>query len=244
MAFPGILRRLFENDGAGPLLRGDILPLERAAYSVMLTVSGTWTAPYDGFYLVEVQGGGGGGGTLVRTTTCGVMACAGGSGGKYGIGVKYYQKGQAVSCVIGAGGYSGATASQGHGSPGGASAFGTISVQGGDGGRGGMNPDVGYVYFPYVPVLRGGAVAGTQGSLASIAQETGIPAGIYSGMGGASPFGNGGSSVGGGAQTKSGTDGNPGTGYGSGGGGGVGCDTQALGASGMPGCVRVTFIGV
>ena len=45
MAFPGILRRLFEKDGAGPLLRGDILPLERAAYSVMLTASGTWTAP-------------------------------------------------------------------------------------------------------------------------------------------------------------------------------------------------------
>ena len=27
MSFPGIFRRLFENKGAGPKLRGDILPL-------------------------------------------------------------------------------------------------------------------------------------------------------------------------------------------------------------------------
>ena len=28
MSFPGIIRRLFANNGAGPKLRGDILPLE------------------------------------------------------------------------------------------------------------------------------------------------------------------------------------------------------------------------
>ena len=123
MAFPGILRRLFEKDGAGPKLRedilpplrADILPLERAAYSVMLTVSGTWTAPYDGFYLVETQGGGGGGGSSIRTSTAGSVAGGGGASGGYTSSVKYYKKGAVVSYVIGAGGIRGDTPSNGLG---------------------------------------------------------------------------------------------------------------------------------
>ena len=38
MSFPGIIRRLFANNGAGPLLRGDILPLN---YGTCSTAAGT-----------------------------------------------------------------------------------------------------------------------------------------------------------------------------------------------------------
>ena len=111
MAFPGILRRLFEKDGAGPKLRedilpplrADILPLERAAYSVMLTVSGAWIAPYDGFYRIEVQGGGGAGGPVWTYALCGA---GGGASGAFTEAVRYFVKGTSVTVTIGAGGVS------------------------------------------------------------------------------------------------------------------------------------------
>ena len=38
MSFPGIIRRLFTNNGAGPLLRGDIIP---PSYGTCSTAAGT-----------------------------------------------------------------------------------------------------------------------------------------------------------------------------------------------------------
>lgn len=38
MSFPGIFRRLFTNNGAGPLLRGDIIP---PSYGTCSTAAGT-----------------------------------------------------------------------------------------------------------------------------------------------------------------------------------------------------------
>ena len=240
MAFPGILRRLFEKDGAGPLLRGDILPLERAAYSVMLTVSGTWTAPYDGFYLAEVQGGGGAGGAAFTYALCGA---GGGASGALTTEVLYFAKGHSVPVSIGAGGTP--TSTEAVGGQGGTSTFGGLSALGGAGGVGAVNN----TYAGYVFLLRGGKARGPGGTPGGFGANesintTGITTMVTSGEGGSSAFG-----VGGPRKSLSinnpGISGDSGTGYGSGGSGGTaGGSDRSYGGAGAPGCVRITFLGV
>lgn len=103
----------------------------------VITTSGTYTAPVDGWYKITIKGGGGGGGS-------GNVNYTGSGGGEGGttIGFEYMTTGQTANIVIGAGG--------GGGNNGGASSAevnsntytaggggsGTLNGYGGDGGTG------------------------------------------------------------------------------------------------------------
>ena len=247
MAFPGILRRLFEKDGAGPLLRGDILPLERATYSVMLTASGTWTAPYAGFYFREVQGGGGGGGSCIKSGSAaiGAVAAGGGGSGGYDVSVKYYKKGDVVSYTIGAGGAKGDAASNGTGYRGGNTVFDGIIAAGAYSGRGDIDYVSSHSKAHYTTQAMLGAQMGGSGMVHTMATATGLPSTFIAGYGASSMFGMGGGAASVAVQAESAaTNGGAAAGYGAGGGGGAGKNATAYGGNGSPGCVRLTFIGV
>lgn len=236
--FPGLLRRLFEKDGAGPLLQPNLF--RQTNYTTTLTTSGNWTAPYDGYYFVEVQGGGGGGGSCRKTSTTaiGSAICGGGQAGEFIEGVKWYAKGTILNYTIGAGG--------GYDRGGGNTVFDGIVAHGGSPGVGLDDPPTGNVYFLYSQYNVYSGIPGDPGNIDRY-NYTGGPHGGRSGKGGGTIFGTGGgqayatiSST----AAANGAAGKNGVGYGSGGSGGAGHQTTAYGGAGAPGCVRITFIGV
>ena len=99
------------------------------------TSSGTYTAPYTGWYEITVKAGGGGGAAAANSATHGL---GGGGGGEGGMSVltRYLNAGEQVPFVIGSGGAGGTDA--GFGSDGGNSSFTyrgtTYTVTGGKGG--------------------------------------------------------------------------------------------------------------
>ena len=218
--------------------------LKESAYSQVLTTSGAWTAPYDGYYLVEVQAGGGAGGSVFATVDSAQGGAAGGHSGGYQTAAKYYSQGEVVSCVIGAGGA--ANASGGPGGNGGDSTFDGIVADGGIGGYG-YSAAIPGEYRMNIPPLYAPTVGGNSGMVAadySLSVSLNAVNPIVGGIGGTSRFGRGGS--GGTAHTGILTNGYPATGYGAGG-GGAGLNNiigTAKGGIGTAGCVKITYIGV
>ncbi len=274
MARTQIEQKLFENDGAGPKIREDILPLataatpgavrpgtglkvaedgalsvaQLAAYTLTITTSGAWTAPYDGYYLEEIVGGGGPGGGVYPTAAC-LTVAGGGSSGGYLSQVRYHAKGETISATIGARGI-GAVAGSGNpaglGTNGGATTFGGVSAPGGRSGTGLYGVLTASMAF----LGPGGAPAG-QGSFAGgngryrTIQNTGVVVNGYSGTGGSSPYGTPGEGVLG-TMGSGYSIANPATGYGSGGSGAAagGVGAVIAGGNGAPGVVIITYLGV
>ena len=120
----------------------------------VITTSGTYTAPVDGWYKITVKGGGGGGGGGLVVGTNAYCGGAGGGEGGLSVGYKKMAVGDTASVVVGAGGAGGA-AGGGNGSDGGGSSVvvdsTTISCGGGKGatefsgagGTGDVNGDAG-----------------------------------------------------------------------------------------------------
>ena len=221
--------------------------LKAAAYTTILTSSGTWIAPYDGYYLFEIQGGGGGGGSHIKTVTTdvGSVFCSGGQAGLCKTYCGYYAEGDMLDAVIGAGGNGGDESSSTAGYDGGATSIAGVSASGGGGGSGILNSPGNYIYFNRVAM---GKQAGAPGFAANLERFLGTE--CYSGrsgIGGGTIFGTGGgvayaccySTAG-----ANGGNGGNGVGYGSGGSGGASKNQTARGGSGKQGCVRITYLGV
>ena len=247
MAFPGILRRLFENEGAGPLLKTDLF--RQTNYTTTLTTSGNWTVPYDGYFHERFLGGGGGGGAAIKTgsTAVGAAFCNGGQAGGYVEQVKYRRKGEVVSYTIGAGGAGGSHASSGTGLSGGDTVFDGITARGGNGGAGVVDAQLNVVFFAVPRFYAHNGQPGLSGFIGTFYSTGHEPYLCYSGKGGSSPLGAGGSVVGGYANSTAGASayvGLPGSGYGSGGSGAAAKNSSAAGGAGTPGCVRITYLGV
>ena len=245
MAFPGLLRRLFEKDGAGPLLRPDLF--RQTNYTTTITTSGNYTYQYDGYFLEEYQAAGGGGGSLIKTsgTDIGVYASGGGASGEYISVVKYRKKGEIATATIGAGGARGDTASNGKGYSGGNTTFDGIIAQGGNGGLGYVDFSASRFSAGYGGAPNGNGTHGGNAMITNMSQGTGIAAALYSGAGADSPLGQGGGmKYTNNTGTPDTTAGDTGTGYGSGGSGGAGNNKTAYGGKGASGCVRITYLGV
>ena len=250
MAFPGIFKMLFENDGAGPLFRSDKLPLITDTYSVTLTDSGPWLPQYVGYHLVEVQGAGGGSGSVYAAGT-NVLATGGGASGEYIMFVKYYSKDDVVSCTIGARGLGGTVDSSGSGAsitatPGGDTTFDGVTAKGGA-----ASASLSYVapnsivYTGFGGASQKSAQGGENAATGYWNKTNSTFGNIYSGAGGNSPLGQGGGHVGISTSVQDGYQGPDATGYGAGGGGAVaGNGANYRGGHGSQGCVRVTFLGV
>ena len=284
-AQPGHIRTmLFANAGAGPLLRGDIIPPQpvatdaapgivrpdgsglavdvngvlsiknKTASTQLLTASGTWTAPYHGFYFIEVQGGGGGSGAVWGSASC--LATAGAGTGGYTLAVRNYAKGDEVSYTIGAGGAAGVPTSAGTGIGSGSGASGGATNFGGIAAAGGF-PSLG-VCFSSSQAFDGlyhgnsygampGGMAGEGASLRYYSRSNSAFGGVISGLGGTSAFGQGGAESAVNANTtvvSAPGKTPPATNYGAGAGGAASNYSNAPGGNGAPGCVRVTFLGV
>jgi hypothetical protein len=267
MARTQIEQKLFENDGAGPKIRKDILPLATAAtpgmvkpgtglkvaedgalsvaqvtaYSVTITTSGSFTAPYDGYYRARVWGGGGAGGGAYSPITAVGIAAAGGHSGGYGDGVVYLTKNQTVAVTIGAGGVG---VIDNDGGNGGSSSFASVSAPGGQGGEGYSGTTAGYYFVCNRRVPVTGSQPGFPGQDV-YAVTAGAIAYIASGAGASSLVGSGGpGALGSGTSASHGT---AATGYASGGGGAwfqSGATNHMRGGNGSPGVVIVDFIGV
>ena len=244
MAFPGIFRQLFENDGAGPKLRKDILPQDdTATYENTLTASGNWTAPYDGYYLVKNQGGGGGSGGAAGGSNNWV-ATSGGNSGQSVSFVRHYYKGQVIPYVIGAGGtYGAATATSVEaGGKGGDTTFDGVVATGGSGSNGMYLAGSSNTKYPRSePTPQIGVNTGNPAKFGYF--TAGDFKDIQSGSGASSPFGAGGDNVTA-TTTVNAAPGLNGAGYGAGAGGAAVYGAYARGANGSQGCVRITFLGV
>ena len=242
MAFPGIFRQLFENDGAGPKLRKDILPLDTAVYQQTFTASGNKPAPYEGYYLIELQSGGGGSGGAAGGSS-NMVATSGGNSGQYILIVRRYAKGQIISYTIGAGGtYGAATATSAEaGGNGGDTTFDGVVATGGFGSYGKLLAGSGTVYPNLEPAPQAGANTGNRATSGYVG--AGEIKSIISGAGGSSPFGTGGAFASAGGTTYA-SPGNNATGFGAGAGGAAVYGSYARGANGSQGCVRITFLGV
>ena len=248
MAFPGILRRLFENEGAGPLLLPSLF--RQTNYTTTLTTSGNWTAPHSGYYLVEAQGGGGGAGSAYAAGS-NVLAAGGAPSGGYVTMVKWYAKGTVIAYSIGAHGLGDAPDSSGNGvvinaTSGGNTTFDGLTALGG-------SPSSSLSYLSPNNIVYCGfgvsaPIGGQDGANAATGfwnKNNNLFGNIYSGSGGNSPFGQGGARVGINATVQAGVQGDDATGYGAGGAGAVaGNGANYRGGNGSQGCVRVTFIGV
>ena len=251
MAFPGIFRQLFENSGAGPKLREDILPLTKATYTVTLTESGQWTTPYDGYYFDELQSPGGGSGGV--TATNGAAASAGGGGGAYVSRVKWRKKGTIIDASIGAPGTAGIANTSatgegtGNGGDGGDTTFDGVTAKGGKGSIGVSTAGNVLMLLEAPQAMVGGQSSSpaTYGYY-NRANPTAPFGSIVAGNGGDSVFGAGGKgarcSIGGTAEAHVGQNG---YGYGGGAGGAsANLTANVNGGRGAPGAVRITFLGV
>ena len=247
MAFPGILRKLFENEGAGPLLQPNLF--RQTNYTTTLTTSGTQIVPYDGYWRIRVQAGGGGGGSCIRTAgvDCGAIFCSGGQAGECVEFVRWYAKGAVINYTVGAGGVGGSAESSALGSPGGSTTFDGISAAGGAGGDGQVSPQVNTVFFSSPRIYAHNGAAGDSGAPGSFYLPNHEFYLCYSGKGGGTIFGQGGGSVyayANSAAAGSAYAGKDGSGYGSGGGGAAANNSSSGGGKGAPGCVQITYLGV
>lgn len=150
----------------------------------VITTSGTYTAPVDGWYKITVKGGGGGGAGGYNNGTAYYYSAAGGGEGGTTIGLEHLDAGDTVSVVVGAGGAGGPVA--GSGLDGGAT---TVTVNnnsyvGGGGGGGkfwnnmyGGTGGTGTIYGNagnsgnLLTVLATGAAGGGSGSSSNYAQH-------------------------------------------------------------------------
>ena len=98
----------------------------------VLTASGTWTAPVDGWYKITAIGGGGGGGRSGQGAWS--FSGSGGGSGGWGIGHLFLKKNQQVPYTIGAGGKGAVVSSGSKATAGGDTTFLTIVGGGGEGG--------------------------------------------------------------------------------------------------------------
>ena len=243
MAFPNIFKMLFENAGAGPKLRTDILPM--LYLKIEFTASGSWTPSALGMYRIRgCAGGGGGGGVYVGDD----RGAAG--GGASGEEVDMYiniTSLAAIPITIGAGGNGGTATSTAncYGADGGNTTFGSyFTLKGGLGGHG---------LYAATPagartVSPGGSSSGPGSSSGGDAMFNLQSAGTYmlthvvSGVGGASSFGAPGKFVGA-DNTSVSKPGIDATGYGAGG-GGAACNSQrAAGGNGAPGYILIERVG-
>ena len=178
--------------------------------------SATWTVPPGAFRVKAiVQGGGGAGGGTSATSSSQVLVGAGGNAGSTGIGIYDVTPGEQIAVTVGQGG----AWTSGVANAGGASSFGTrVSAPGGRGAGSNVpaNP---------VPLIQGGngvANVASGGGInlyerAGYASQAMSLSNFLSGRGADSPFGSGGTSVGGTASANGVT----GQGYGGGGSGGA-----------------------
>ena len=190
----------------------------------VITTSGTYTAPVDGWYKITVKGGGGGGaGGLYSAYTI----AGGGGGGEGGMTIAYelLTAGDTASVVVGAGG-TGGTAGGGKGTNGGNS---TVIVNGNTytGGGGGGTPTA---------QLYGGGEGGT----GMVPGACGVIGGV-AGAGNAQPGGAGGGAGGGNGGLYNGNQAGLNGTLGCGGGGGCGFNASVTGAGGNGGDGYVWF---
>lgn len=213
----------------------------------LLTESGTFTPTRSGIARIRCVGGGGAGGYVAVQTNAVTIGASGGSSGGVVERTVYLVEGQEYSYTIGAGGISNGTAA-------GATTFtisstDTVTAVGGlpgYSGNGSGSADSLYLYR-----VQAAPPGGTPGSVSPINEviitaETGSIARIraFSGSGGSSPFGTGGTAVA--PANNTGSNGNPATGYGGGGSGAcvnTSTTTQAyLGGAGTAGCIEIVMI--
>ena len=270
MAFPNIFKMLFENAGAGPKLRTDILPLatldtpgvvrpdgttvtvtggvlsaSMPYFKKEFTASGSWTPSALGMYRIRgCAGGGGGGGVYVGDD----RGAAG--GGASGEEVDMYiniTSLAAIPITIGAGGNGGTATStaNANGAAGGDTTFGSyFTLKGGLGGKGLYldTPAGARVAYPGGGSSGPGSSSGGNAMFSIQSTNTYILTQVFGGVGGASSFGAPGQIVAAGNTSVS----NPGiaaTGYGAGG-GGAACNSQrAAGGKGAPGYILIERVG-
>ena len=162
MAFPNIFKMLFENAGAGPKLRTDILPLATLDtpgvvrpdgttvtvtngvlsaplpyFKKEFTASGSWTPSALGMYRIRGCAGGGGGGGIYVGDDRGA-AGGGASGEEVDMYINITSL-AAIPITIGAGGNGGTATStaNANGAAGGDTTFGSyFTLNGGLGGQG------------------------------------------------------------------------------------------------------------
>ena len=182
----------------------------------VITTSGTYTAPVDGWYKITVKGGGGGGSKGGGTNT--TVSGAGGGEGGTSIAFEYINASDTATVVIGAGGI-GATTNVSAGGNGGDSSV-TVNANTYIGGGGN-----GASYSPAVSGLGGnGTIQGASG--AGGTDLTGGSYGMYGGAGGG---------AGGGVACRGGAGGNGTQGGGGGGGGSLANGTAYDGGNGGDG---------
>lgn len=251
MARTQIEQKLFQNNGNGPLLNAEVVPTPTSFYQQTLTASGDWTAPYTGFYFVELQGGGGGSGA-VYGSGC-TLASGGAPSGGYKAFAKYYAAGTVMPYTIGAGGAAGILSSAGggigvgNGGNGGNTTFDGTTVSGGAGSYGisypasaafnGLYPGPGRIAVP-------GGQNGGDAVYGYFNRASGVFGGLHAGAGGASTFGTGGNGGGVSTGANAADQGSQVSGYGAGAGGAASNNLSINGNPGGAGCVRVTYLGV
>lgn len=243
-------------EGAGIALNGAVrnqlllaipkLAVGRLIAVTAFTASATFNAnALTNSVLVQGVGGGGGGGGCPATSGTQQAQAGGGTSGTYGRARFTAGFAGGISVTIGAGGSAGpaASGSGGNGGNGGATSFGSLANFPGGGGGSGGTPSastasaVGNSGNNSVPTVTGGGVlldyqTGRTGPGSIV---VGITTGqAWSGGGGDSPFGRGGTQV----TTN---PGNPGSGYGS---AGSGCgqtisNAGSAGGAGAPGLLIV-----
>lgn len=181
----------------------------------VLTTSGSYTAPVDGWYKITCIGGGGGGGAGKSVREVGTGGGGGGSGGT-SISLQRLSKNTAYSYVIGSGG-TGGIVSTSDGSNGGNTTFtGTSTVTAG-GGYGGQSGDTGKASGGlggssncYLPGFTGGSGSADVDSETDTTRGSGGSGGGHGGgagtiiaVGGNGTSGTGGGGGGGGGRNKS-----------------------------------------
>lgn len=205
------------------------------------TASGTWTRPSSGQIVVVIAGGGGGGGA--RQATASSPAAGGGAGAFISKLFVRSELASTVAVTVGAGG-AGRTSTNGAGTPGGQSSFGSlVTAQGGTGGGAGGAGDV--AGLGTTATAEPSFVLNGTTKFAPIRPKYDSPLGDYAGSGGATKRVVSGAaftaeasttvySIGGDGGLYNTGNGSNGTGYSAGGGGGY-----SAGGDGTAGIVVV-----
>lgn len=163
----------------------------------LFTSNGSFEAPEDGQYQIEMHGGGGGGAYYVwgwqdeYEETHGAVP-GGGGGGSGEIKTITLAKGDVNAITIGAGGAAGISYGS-SGGAGGTTKFGSLSVEGGKGAT------LGYITYDYIRNSAGGAASGSIATAGGTgvgawdkATYTGGAGGLGNSANAAQPYGNGG----------------------------------------------------
>lgn len=204
----------------------------------LLTVSGTWVAPTNGIYQIEIQGAGAGAGACLSGG--GLVAGGNGAAGDYIRYYNHYTKGDTVSYTIGAPGIGGSSSTTlaGSGSSGGDTTFGGVKAAGG---KGGVGFDARTYTAPEVTILGATYV---KSAISTFSRQTfNFLLGGNPESGGINPRYTGIISRGSTPGGVAGLSADP-TDYGAGGGAGIvfGSLSNTPGKNGIQGCVRVTLL--